>query len=85
MAPHFPSLSRSLTAYPQDACTSTDGSTSSSYYILLAGQAVRGFGGTCLGTLMLAYIDENVTQRTSPFYIGMYASGFLRLSNHAAM
>lgn len=38
-------------------------------YILLLGQALNGFGGTCLYTLGVTYLDESVATKLSALYI----------------
>ena len=39
-------------------------------YVLLLGQALNGFGGTCLYSLGVTYLDQSVSAKMSPLYIG---------------
>lgn len=39
-------------------------------YVLLLGQALNGFGGTCLYSIGVTYLDESVSAKVSPLYIG---------------
>lgn len=42
------------------------------FYVLLLGQLLNGFGAAPLYTLGITYIDENVSQKASPVYLGIY-------------
>ncbi|KRY60478.1 Solute carrier organic anion transporter family member 4A1, partial [Trichinella britovi] len=42
------------------------------FYILLLGQVLHGIGAAPLYTLGVAYLDENVSQKMSPVYLGIY-------------
>ncbi|OUC48787.1 sodium-independent organic anion transporter [Trichinella nativa] len=42
------------------------------FYILLLGQVMHGIGAAPLYTLGVAYLDENVSQKMSPVYLGIY-------------
>ena len=41
-------------------------------YVLLLGQALNGFGGTCLYSLGVTYLDQSVSAKMSPLYIGEF-------------
>ena len=41
------------------------------FYLFLLGQTLHGFGATPLFSIGTAYIDENVSQKASPVYLGM--------------
>lgn len=53
-------------------------------YVLLLGQALNGFGGNCLYSLGYTYLDESVSTKLSPLYIGrkegLYSQGAASLS-----
>ena len=42
--------------------------------MLLLGQALNGFGGTCLYSLGVTYLDQSVSTKMSPLYIGEWFS-----------
>ena len=43
------------------------------YFLLFVlGQTLHGFGATPLFSLGTAYIDENISQSTSPLYLGQF-------------
>ena len=44
-------------------------------YLFFAGQLLHGAGATALYTLGISYLDENVSQRVSPFYNGIFYTG----------
>lgn len=39
-------------------------------YMLLLGQALNGYGGTCLYSLGVTYLDQSVSTLMAPLYIG---------------
>lgn len=41
-------------------------------YVLIAGQMLHGIGGTCLFTLGVAFMDENVSSQRSPMFMGCF-------------
>ncbi|XP_067940411.1 solute carrier organic anion transporter family member 4C1-like [Watersipora subatra] len=43
------------------------------YYLLLLGQVFHGFGGTCLYSLGVTYLDQSVSAKMAPLYIGLMA------------
>lgn len=45
------------------------------FVIFCVGQLLHGFGSTPLFALGTAYIDENVSQKASPVYLGMFMGG----------
>ena len=44
------------------------------YIVLLTGQLIHGLGASPLYTLGNVYLDENVSQRASPMYLGLYTA-----------
>ncbi|KAF6020599.1 SLCO4C1 [Bugula neritina] len=42
-------------------------------YVLLLGQALNGFGGTCLYSLGVTYLDQSVSAKMAPLYVGIMA------------
>ena len=39
-------------------------------FFLLAGQLFNGYGGTCLLSVGVTYLDQSVPSKTAGFYIG---------------
>ncbi|XP_059174792.1 solute carrier organic anion transporter family member 4A1-like [Physella acuta] len=57
-------------------CTSSESSGQSVYkYFFFLGQGLHGAGATALYTLGVTYLDENVPQRSSAFYNGIFYTG----------
>lgn len=46
--------------------------------MFLLGQTLHGIGATPLFSIGTAYLDENVSQKASPLYLGKYASNLIR-------
>lgn len=54
-----------------DVDTAADNAFLKNYlYVLLLGQAFNGFGGTCLYSLGVTYLDQSVSAKMGPLYIG---------------
>ncbi|KAH9487884.1 Solute carrier organic anion transporter member 4A1 [Bulinus truncatus] len=65
-----------LNSNATDQCSTTEGSGLSNYkYFFFLGQGLHGAGATALYTLGVTYMDENVPQRVSSFYNGIFYTG----------
>lgn len=40
-------------------------------YVLLLGQALNGFAGTCYYSIGITFLDESVSTKSSPLYLGV--------------
>ena len=56
-------------------CFRRSSSLSNYKYFFFAGQLLHGAGATALYTLGVTYMDENVPQRKSSFYNGIFYTG----------
>eukprot|EP00111_Clytia_hemisphaerica_P003959 TCONS_00011354-protein len=57
---------------PSHSCTITDDSSGLYLTILCVANMLMGIGATPLNTLGAAYLDENVSPKNSPIYIGIW-------------